>query len=486
MKKALTESEQKFHSFFDHVISGAFQSEPGGKLLLVNDAFVKLFGYRSKAEMSRVNAAKLYVNPADRNKWMKKFKEEGAVRNAELLLKRKDGRPITVLENARTVRDIKGKILYYEGTLTDITKRKQAEEALKASESKFRSFFENTISGAYRTTPEGNLLMVNQAFVKMLGYRSAREVMALNAKQFYENSTDRRQWVQVLITKGSFSNAEVRLKRKDSRVITVLENAQATRDSDGRVLYFQGTVIDITERKRVDQAKTEFVFLASHQLRTPLSAINWYAEVLLADRRGKLTPDQREYLEKIYLSNQRMIDLINDFLNVSQIELGTLKFKYTAINLADRVREIIGEMQPEISKKKIKIVERYGKTKFISSDYDLFTLMVQNLLSNAIKYTPSRGQVTIESRARHQRVVLRIADTGYGIPRAEQGKVFTKFFRAANIKEKNVAGTGLGLYAVKSIVEQLGGRVRFHSEENRGATFYLELPIARRYVKKVK
>lgn len=475
-KKVLQSAREEFRPFFNHVISGAFQSQPDGKLLLVNDAFVKLLKYQSKKELMEINARDFYVNSKDRNKWKKQFAEQGEVRNAELLLKRKDGQVITVLENARAVRSISGKILYYEGTLTDISKRKRVQEQLRDSEAKFRSFFDNVISGAYRTAPDGKILLVNKSMVRMLGYRSKADLMSINAQKLYVNRQYRKKWISKLNKDGKFYDAETVLKRKDGQHLIVLENARTVYDQKGKVLYYEGTITDITERKRVDQAKTEFVYLASHQLRTPISAINWYSETLLAGRRGKLTSKQKVYVDKIYQSNQRMINLINDFLNVSQIELGTVLVKKEKVDVVKKTRTLLDELKSQYQDKHLKIEEVYETVPIIESDSDLVQIVLQNLMSNAMKYTPPDGRVRIKIKKQQQGISIIISDTGLGIPAKQQGRVFTKFFRGDNIKESDPGGTGLGLYIVKSIIEQIRGKIRFKSIENKGTTFYVRLP----------
>ena len=242
----------------------------------------------------------------------------------------------------------------------------------------------------------------------------------------------------------------------------------------GAVILFR----DATEEKRIDQAKTEFVSLASHQLRTPLSAINWYAEMLLDGDAGKVSREQKKYLEEIYFSSQRMVALVNALLNVSRIELGTFMVSPEPSDLPAIIQSVLSELSFLIKGKGMKVEERYDKNlSLVNVDRQLIRIVLQNLLSNSAKYTPAKGKISISLDKKENDVLITVSDSGYGIPASQQMKVFTKLFRADNVREKDTDGTGLGLYIVKSIVEHSGGRIWFVSRENSGTTFFVQLPL---------
>lgn len=236
---------------------------------------------------------------------------------------------------------------------------------------------------------------------------------------------------------------------------------------------------DITHEAAVDRAKTEFVSLASHQLRTPLSAINWYTEMLLAGDAGKITKDQKQYLEEVYRSNKRMVDLVNSLLNVSRIDLGTFAIVPEPIDIVEVSKSVLAELIPMIKTKKMNIEENYDKKlPKIKVDAKLIRIIFQNLLSNAVKYTPDEGRVSVSIKKQDENVSIKVEDTGYGIPEKDQARIFEKLFRADNIREKETDGTGLGLYIIKSILEQSGGSIKFESKENKGTTFYVTIPLS--------
>ena len=229
----------------------------------------------------------------------------------------------------------------------------------------------------------------------------------------------------------------------------------------------------------MDRAKNEFVSLASHQLRTPLSTVRWYAELLLAGDAGKISDDQKKYLEEIYNGNQRMIELVNSLLSVSRIDLGTFIIDTSPTDLREVCEIVLKELEPQIKGQVVRVEKVYDKDiPVIPADPKLVKIILQNLLSNSIKYTPPNGEVRVAIEKQENAILITVSDTGYGIPESQQYRVFTKMFRANNVRERDANGTGLGLYIVRSIVEQSGGKIWFKSVENKGTDFYVTIPLS--------
>lgn len=281
-------------------------------------------------------------------------------------------------------------------------------------------------------------------------------------------------------------NKNINLVLKDGTILAVDNTVASLSDEKGKI---SGVVIvfrDVSKERQVDQAKTEFVSLASHQLRTPLSAINWFTELLLKGSAGKINAKQKDFLNEVYSASKRMVDLVNSLLNVSRLELGTFVVEPKPTDLEEEIKSVISEMQPSIVKKKLKVEEKIDKLEKISVDPKLIRIVFQNLISNAVKYTNENGKIVVEMKdeadaklkAKYSKgvILISVADDGLGIPKADQPKIFSKLFRADNVKEKEVEGTGLGLYIVKSIIENSGGEIWFESEKNKGAKFFLRLP----------
>jgi two-component system phosphate regulon sensor histidine kinase PhoR len=238
------------------------------------------------------------------------------------------------------------------------------------------------------------------------------------------------------------------------------------------------TFRDMSREKEIDKAKTEFVSLASHQMRTPLSAVSWYTEMLLDGDAGKITAKQKQYLKEVYFMNRRMVELIDTFLSVSRLELGKLVADNKPVKVTEVAEYIIAEEKKAIQEKEILVEMHFDDTiGMITTDRKLLSIVFQNLLSNAVKYTPAHGRIDFSIQKEGSKLMVKVADTGMGIPEAQQAHIFKKMFRADNAQAQDSEGTGLGLYIVKSIVELLKGEICFTSKEGVGTTFQITFPI---------
>lgn len=242
----------------------------------------------------------------------------------------------------------------------------------------------------------------------------------------------------------------------------------------GSIIVFR----NIEKEKEIDNAKNEFISLVSHQLRTPLSAINWITESLLAGDRGKINNKQKEYISNISESNKRMISLVNYILDVSRIELNTFIVDAKPTNIFELIENVVNESHHLIESKKLVLHKNYHPNLgVINIDARYVRMIIDNLVSNAIKYTPEKGSIDVTVAITNANLCITVADTGYGIPDEDASKIFTKLFRAHNIATKDTDGNGLGLYIIKSIVSYAGGKIWFESKENKGTTFFVTLPI---------
>lgn len=249
--------------------------------------------------------------------------------------------------------------------------------------------------------------------------------------------------------------------------------------------YMFGIVTDITQEIEIDKVKTEFVSLASHQLKTPLTSIRWYSDLLV----DELQDEQKEFVQEIQKSTGRMVNLVNSLLNVSRLELGTFAITPSEFNLRQMIKELKSEFTGVIKDRGIRFRVNINKEvpKIYIGDEVLIRVIFQNIISNAIKYTQSGGDVDVklsikkefsfnEKTIKTNNILLEVKDTGIGIPEKQKDKIFTKLFRADNVYDIDTDGTGLGLYLVKAILKEIHGDIWFSSKQNEGTTFYVLLP----------
>ncbi len=257
-----------------------------------------------------------------------------------------------------------------------------------------------------------------------------------------------------------------------------------------------GIALDLSKHKELSRAKTDFVALASHQLRTPLSIIKWYIDFLVNGDAGAVTAEQKKYLEQVYTSNERLIELVNGLLDASRIDLGTFSIEPEPADIIKIAETALAKFWPQIRQKNIIFKKYLDEFPVINLDPRLTKIVFENIISNAVKYTPADGTIRLSIKKTDKDIFIKISDTGCGIPREQQPKVFTKLFRADNVKKIETSSTGLGLYIVKAIIEKSGGKIWFESpslelllakgehnadipidKRNRGTTFFITIPL---------
>jgi len=242
-----------------------------------------------------------------------------------------------------------------------------------------------------------------------------------------------------------------------------------------------GTLIvlrDLGREKLLERLKTEFVSLTAHQLRTPLSSIKWILTALLNGELGEINKEQKEFLSDGYKSNERMIDLINDFLNVVLVEEGRQVCKLCPVDFGDLIQQSIDSCQGKFKEKMLKIrFKRPEKPLRAMVDLEKMRIAIGNLIENAYRYTLSGGKIEISLKGGKKEIKVIIRDSGIGVPNDQRQRVFGKFFRGSNAIKIETEGTGLGLFMAKNIIEAHRGKIWFDSEEGKGTTFYFTLPI---------
>lgn len=347
---------------------------------------------------------------------------------------------------------------------------------------KANALFVSIGDGAIATNEQGKISRVNQVALDILGYDEKdllHEWYPTAIQSLDEEGTRipilQRPITQAFIT-GQPISAKSFYKKKDGSAVAVAVTVSPV-ILDGKPVGAIEVFRDNSKEFEVDRMKSEFISLASHQLRTPLTAIKLDAYMLKEGFVGELTPDQQKQVRMILFSIDRMEELISALLNITRIEAGRIAVTPRSTRLESLVRIIVKELKSAAKEKNIEVkITSKAKLPPIITDKLLVKETCANLLSNAIKYSPPGSSIAVSLYEDAEDLVFCIKDKGYGIPRSEQKRVFTKFYRGSNIKQKEAVGTGLGLYMIKGVVENLAGKIWFDSEEGKGTAFYVSLP----------
>ncbi len=363
--------------------------------------------------------------------------------------------------------------------------RKQAapsKEALLYDSARLVALFSSIGDGVIATDESGKITRVNRVALKLLGMKRSEMINKhfLSVVQAVrENGAPLDVFERHIVKafqKGKTVHARSLYLRKDGDLVPVQVTVSPI-ILRGRPIGAIEVFRDLTDEIESDKLKSDFISIASHQLRTPLSAINMYARMLHDGMVGSLSEQQEPFIETILKSVERMNVLIDTLLNITRLEAGGITVKLQLVQLEELSQEMLTEFIPAAKAKNITLTSKLpANMKPFMTDTLLVKEVSANLLSNAIKYTPENGKVRFEMTETAEDIEWAVSDTGYGIPKSAQRNIFLKFFRAANITNKDVSGTGLGLYLIKSIAEALGGELWFESTENVGSTFHFRLP----------
>lgn len=344
--------------------------------------------------------------------------------------------------------------------------------------SKLSLTVESSTNGIALTDLDGKIQYVNSAWVTLNGY-SKEEAIGKNPRILKSGKTPEEKYKKMwdaLRSGESFTSESFVNRRKDGSEYDCRLSVYPIEER-GKTVGYVGIQQNISHRKEVDRMKTEFISVASHQLRTPLSAMRWFGELLLENKAGELTPKQKELVQNQYDSTLRLIALVNALLNISRLESGRMIVEPEPTNLSPLLDSIIAELSARIELKKITLhLDLENDLPIISIDPQLVRQVYSNLITNAVKYTPEGGTITIAIKQAGEDIKSTVSDTGVGIPTADQPRIFSKFFRATNVTAFETDGTGLGLYLAQKIVLSSQGTIGFESTEGKGTTFWFTLP----------
>jgi len=388
-----------------------------------------------------------------------------------------------VREQTKLISGQKEKLEKQQGTLLISLKDVQTErEKIAREKNKVSAILYSIGDGVFVIDRDYRITVFNQAAVNISGF-SEKEVMGKKYNEVLKFVFESSGKINDGFIKKAISTGEVKelsnhavLIRKDGKKIAVADSAAPLRNKNGKIVGCVVVFRDISRERRISQMESEFVSIASHQLRTPITAIQWLMERVL--RKEKISKKGREYLNSVHASARRLNALVDLLLNVSKVEAGKINVSFREIEVIEIIERYLKERRELCAKKNITLIfKKHPKTLNVITDNNLFRNIIQSLVSNAIEYTPEKGKIEVSLEKKPKSFILAVSDTGIGIPIKEQATIFEKFTRASNAKLLKTDGTGLGLYFTEQVVKLLGGKIWFKSEENKGTTFYVELPL---------
>jgi PAS domain S-box-containing protein len=398
-----------------------------------------------------------------------------------------------------TICDI-GVYLYDRLQRSEFFARQELESAyqkLKVAEAKYRSIFENAVEGIFQSSPDGHYITANPALARIYGYSLVEEVTAnfTDIEQLYVDPNRRAEFVRLMEKYGSVSEFESQIYRRDGSIVWISEKAYAVRDEHLKLLYYEGLIEDITQRKQTEEELRVFFHAVSHDLRNPVLGTlmvlknllksgesgtgNWEqgsrGEELIINTQSPI-PVSRSILERMIQSSDRQLNLINSLMEAHVSEVQGFILQRQTVQLLTVIQAAIADLEPLLAQNKAKL------TNLVSADLPLVNVdptqlwrVFSNLIINAVKHNPPGLLLTINAIRQDDKIYCTVSDNGVGISQQQSARLFDLYFRGASIR--NSVSLGLGLYLCKQIINAHGGEIGVNSALDPGATFWFTLPI---------
>jgi PAS domain S-box-containing protein len=483
---------------FNHLVI----TDADGVVMYANPAASKNTGYSNEEIIGQKPSlwGKQMPRKVYEEMW-RTIKEEKRPYFGELKNKRKDGTCYLASASITPITDSRGVVRYFVGIERDITEeraqqerdRKNMEELEKMnnrlSSEKARAegilrYLRSIGGGVYATDKRGMVVFVNDQAAKIIG-KNPDEILGEDAVNFFkfcegvEKEVPCLMPTQLAVTSGemsSFPRGTFLLSDRESFPVSGTYSPIVEKNHiAGVIVVFQ----DISEYYKLEKMKESFLSIAAHQLRTPLGSMRWSMELLLNGDLGKIPKKAEKVLGQLYENSARMLTIVKDLLNVSKIDQKKTKDDFVETDIPMLVAQVVETMKGAAEKKGIALEMIQSSEEFrpIAVTRNHLFEAIENLIANAIRYNREAGRVTVTLKRSQSDIVIEVADTGIGIPKTDQNKIFSKFYRASNAVRHYTDGSGLGLAVVKSYVEENNGTVSFKSKENEGAVFFVSLPM---------
>ncbi|WP_118171073.1 PAS domain-containing sensor histidine kinase [Nostoc sphaeroides] len=375
-----------------------------------------------------------------------------------------------------------GVYLYDRLQRSEFYARQELESAyqkLKVAEAKYRSIFENAVEGIFQSSPDGRYITANPALARIYGYSLAEEVTANSTviEQLYVDPKRRAEFVRLMEKYGSISEFESQIYRRDGSIVWISEKAYAVRDEEGKLLYYEGLIEDITQRKQTEEELRVFFHAVSHDLRNPVLGTLMVLKNFLARKEENISIS-RSILERMIQSSDRQLNLINSLMEAHVGEVQGVILQRQAVQLLTVVEAAIADLEPLLERNQATLRNLItADLPLINADPTQLWRVFSNLIVNALKHNPPGLLLTINATHEGEMIYCTVRDNGVGISQQQSDRLFDLYFRGASIR--NSVSLGLGLYLCKQIINAHGGEIGVNSALDVGATFWFTLPISR-------
>jgi len=468
--QALLESEQDLNRAQAVAHTGSWRLDVQRNQLLWSDETYRIFGIPKGMPMTYETFLSS-VHPEDREyvdrKWMAALHDEPYDIEHRIIV---DDEVKWVREMAELEFDSKGELKGGFGTVQDITKRKQVENELRVKAFAVTS----SASGIAITNLDGIVTYVNLACLSMWDYEQEEEVLSKHAINFFADKNEFGVALKAVLKEGVWQG-EAKARRSDGSTFDVLVLANLVADADGEPFCMMASFVDITERKKLEQLKDEFIGLVSHELRTPLTVIGGCLSTLLTEW-NRLSPSEvQQLLKDALLESQSLSHLIENLLELSRAQAQQLALYSELIDVKTLVREILHKIKRQAPSHRFS-TSIPDKLPSINGDPLRIERIIYNLLDNAAKYSPPGSHIKVSAKAEPEHLVIGISDHGKGLSSSEQARIFGSFQRLENNRPDQARGAGLGLMVCRRLVEAHGGEIWVESKKGRGSTFFFSLP----------
>lgn len=499
----LRKSERENYAIINAISDAIFEVLPNGEFVFLNEAWSKITGFDLQTSLGRNLFEMIYPPDQEEQKQNIALLAKGQRTAYRVLTKLRtiEGTFRSVEMVVSMLRQDEARNLRVMGSFTDVEERQRAENALNEAERKYKTIWENAAGGIYQLTPEGQFLSANPALARIFGYETPEELMknVNNAhEELFVDAPARAQFMRNHSSGHSLDSSfyECLAKRRNDEQIWVRENFRAVLDGFSNVVYYEGSIEDITQRKEnevqlkeakvhsdmASRAKSEFLANISHELRTPLNSIIGFSEIIRNEVFGPIEPKSyTEYASNIYDSGKHLLGIINQILDISRIDAGERELNESLVDVRKIATICLDLIKTKFNQNNLMIIDTIPDTlpKMVAEEVAVKQMLL-NLLSNAVKFTPHGGRITLGAEIETSgNLRISVTDTGIGLSAEQIEKTSMPFGLVDGRLDKGAGGAGLGLSLVHSLLKLHGGKLEILSQKGIGTTASLIFPASR-------